>query len=73
MHTLAIAEILTFGSEVTKISQKKLGVSAPTPHFTIHNQTQQHVDTCIYLGLLISHNLSWSEHIICTMCNKAKS
>ena len=57
--------------KVMKISQKNQGVSGPTPDFKLHNQTLERVDTYKYLGLLISHDLSWSEHIR-TICNKAK-
>ena len=54
-----------------KISQKKQGISGPTPDLKLYNQTLQRVDAYKYLGLLISHDLSWSEHIW-TLCNKAK-
>ena len=49
--------------KVMKISRKKQGVSGSTPDLKLHNQTLEHVDAYKYLGLLISHDLSWSEHI----------
>ena len=49
--------------KVMKISRKNQGVSGPTPDLKLHNQTLERVDAYKYLGLLISHDLSWSEHI----------
>ena len=48
--------------KVMKISRKMQGVSGHTPDLKLHNQILQHVDSYKYLGLLISHDLSWSEH-----------
>ena len=51
-----------------KTTRKKQSISGD---LKVDNQPLQHVDAYRYLGLLISHDLSWSEHIR-TICNKAK-
>ena len=53
-----------------KITHKKRQ-SASTPVLKLNSQILQHTDTYKYLGLLISHDLSWSNHIH-TICSKSK-
>ena len=55
--------------KVMKITRKKQSI--PLPPLLLCNQPLQCVDTYKYLGLFISHDLSWSEHIH-TICSKAK-
>ena len=52
-----------------KITRKKQ--SASTPILKLNSQILQRTDAYKYLGLLISHDLSWSDHIR-TICSKAK-
>ena len=50
------------------ITRKKQSISGD---LKLDDQPLQRVDVYKYLGLLISHDLSWSEYIH-TICNKTK-